>query len=122
MRKKGFTVIELMGVIIVVAIIALIAVPAVLASISKARKEAFKDSVYQTFSEIQYYLVKNNLENIPEEGIEVKEIEFKNNNFTMGKLIVGINGNIRALNISDGSYCAIGEKDSLENTLYCRQE
>ncbi len=83
-------------------------------SIEKAKRNAFKDSVYQTFQEVESYLVKNNLKEIPEEGIDVKDIEFKNNIFVSGKLIISQSGNVKAVNVGDGKYCAIGEKDALE--------
>ena len=114
MKKKGFTLIELLGVIIVISLIGLIVVPVVTNSIEKARRGAFEDNVYEAFSQIQYYLVENNLTKIPEEGIEVKNITFKNNSFVSGVLKTGENGNIRAINVSDGRYCAIGEKDQLQ--------
>ena len=114
MKKKGFTLVEVLAVIIVMSMIALITVPAVLHSIEKAKREAFEDSVYQAFSEVQYYLVKNNLDKIPEEGIDVTKLDLKNNSFVSGVLTVGKTGNIKANNISDGVYCAIGEKDSLK--------
>ena len=114
MKKKGFTLVELLAVIIILAIIALIAIPAIMDSIEKAKRNAFKDSVYQTFQEVESYLVKNNLKEIPEEGIDVKDIEFKNNIFVSGKLIISQSGNVKAVNVGDGKYCAIGEKDALE--------
>ncbi len=114
MKKKGFTLVELLAVVIILAIVAFIAVPTIMDSIENARRNAFKDSVYQAFQEIQYYLVQHNLDEIPEEGIEVKDIEFKNNTFVSGRLILGQSGNVKASNVSDGRYCAIGEKDALE--------
>ncbi len=114
MKKKGFTLIELLAAIVILVVLALVAVPTIMDTIEKSRRNAFKDSVYQAFQEIQYYLVKHNLNEIPEEGIEVKDIEFKNNIFISGRLILSQSGNIKAANVSDGKYCAVGEKDALE--------
>ena len=46
MKKKGFTLIELLAVIVVLAVIALITTPVILGVIEKAKKGAFKNSVY----------------------------------------------------------------------------
>lgn len=116
MKKRGFTLVEVMSVIVVLSIIALITVPAVLHTIEKARKESFRDSVYETFSQVQYYLVKNNLEEIPEEGIDVTKLDFKNNNFVSGVLALSDSKEVKAINIGDVRYCAIGVKDKL--TVY----
>ena len=42
MNKKGFTLVELLAVIVVLAIIMIIAVPSVMESMNSARKNAFK--------------------------------------------------------------------------------
>jgi len=43
--KKGFTLVELLAVIIILAVIALIATPIVLNVVEKTRKSAFESSV-----------------------------------------------------------------------------
>ena len=44
MKKKGFTLVELMAVIVILAFIALIASPAIISIIEKSKKEALKDT------------------------------------------------------------------------------
>ena len=102
-----------MGVIIVIAVIALITVPIVLKNIETARKQAFEDNVYQVFSEVEHYLVKNNLEAIPKEGIPIPELEFKGNPFISGKIETDYDGNLKVVSASDGNYCAIGQKQDI---------
>ena len=46
MSKKAFTLIELLGVIIILGIIGVITVPIVLNIIERVNKESFKDSAY----------------------------------------------------------------------------
>ena len=46
MKKKGFTLVELLGVIIILAVIALIAVPTILGVIDKAKRSSLQDSGY----------------------------------------------------------------------------
>ena len=114
MKKKGFTLIELLAVIVVLSVIALITVPMVMNVIEKTRKEAFKDSVLGAFTTLDYYLLKNDLQDIPEEGIEVKNLELKNNPFKYGIIIKNSEGKLEAVDVSDGKYCAQGEQAKLE--------
>ena len=59
MKRKGFTLIELLGVIVVLAVIALITIPVILGVIEKARKEAFRDSVYGIMASTDIYIAGN---------------------------------------------------------------
>ena len=45
MLKKGFTLVELLAVIVILAVIALITTPIIIDSLNTSKKEAFKDSV-----------------------------------------------------------------------------
>ena len=49
MKKKGFTLIELISVIVVLGVLALIAVPMVLTQINDTRKETYRASVRSVF-------------------------------------------------------------------------
>ncbi|MDD3453816.1 MAG: prepilin-type N-terminal cleavage/methylation domain-containing protein, partial [Bacilli bacterium] len=44
--KKGFTLVELLAVIVILAVIALISVPIILGIIEKSKKGATEDSAY----------------------------------------------------------------------------
>jgi len=98
MKRKGFTLIELLATIVVIAIIALIAVPIILGVIDKAKKAAFEDSVKIANRQIEMYLFKNGLSEIPDDGIEVKDLDIKSN-FTGGKF-KNLNGTIIAEQIN----------------------
>ena len=56
MNKKGFTLVELLAVIVILAVIILIAINAVLPQMAKARKNAFADEVmnYAKAAETKY--------------------------------------------------------------------
>jgi type IV pilus assembly protein PilA len=111
MKKKGFTLVELLAVIVILAVIALIAIPQVSKILQASKKAAFTDSVLSLSSSIESYLLKNNLSDIPEEGINVQDLDVKSKKFT-GKFIKE-DGKISAYFISDGTYCAYGEMDNL---------
>ena len=81
MSKKGFTLVELLAVIVILAIIAVIAVPSVLKIISGAREDAFKASVRSAIKEVELevtqdttgtktsgYLTGLNIDNNPFKG------------------------------------------------------
>ncbi len=113
MKKKGFTLIELLAVIVILGLIAIVTVPVVTNVIEKTRKEAFKDSVISAFHEVECYLAENNLPEIPEDGIEVSNLNLDQNNLD-GSIIKNEKGLLEALNISNGKYCASGQIEKLE--------
>lgn len=55
MKYKGFTLVELLAVIVVLGIIAMIAVPQVLTVIEKSRKGSFKDSAIGLIESAKIY-------------------------------------------------------------------
>ena len=61
-KKKGFTLVELLAVIVILAIIALIATPIILNVISDAKKEAAKDSAYGYIEAIENAIIMNDFE------------------------------------------------------------
>ena len=62
MNKKGFTLIELQAVIVILAVIALITVPVVINIINNAKKGAAEDSAYGVIEAAKLYWVENSLE------------------------------------------------------------
>ena len=74
-RKNGFTLVELLAVIVVLAIIMIIAIPAVLEILSNTRKKTFAMSVnkYVTAAQSQY-LSDANLGSIQGAGLYVYNI------------------------------------------------
>ncbi len=113
MKRKGFTLIELLAVIVILAVIAMIATPMIMNVIEKVRKSAFESSIKGAFDGIDYYLLENEMINIPEEGIFIEELSLKNNHFESGMFVKNEEGKIEAVNISNGVYCGYGEQDSL---------
>lgn len=113
MKKKGFTLVELLAVIVILAVIALIAVPMILNVVEKSRNSAFKDSVLNAFGQVEYHLIENSLTSMPAEGITVTDLQIKNGNFESGLFVKNSDGKLEAINITDGRYCANGEMTEL---------
>lgn len=59
MRKKGFTLVELLAVIVILAIVALISTPIILGVIETSRKRAFEDSGYGIVEAIKNYYIED---------------------------------------------------------------
>lgn len=113
MKNKGFTLVELLAVIVVLAVISLISVPMILGVVEEAKKSSFKDSVLSAFDAVEYYIIDNDLGDVPENGIAANLLEMKNNNFESGRFIKNIDGNLIAEFVSDGRYCATGSLTNL---------
>ena len=56
--KKGFTLVELLAIIVVLVIIALVLVPVVNNIVYRSKKKAFEDSVLVTGKNVDEYLLK----------------------------------------------------------------
>ena len=61
-KNKGFTLVELLAVIVILALIALIATPIILNVINDAKKQAAKDSAYGYMDAVEKYIVSSELE------------------------------------------------------------
>lgn len=115
MNKKGFTLVELLAVLVILAIISLIIIPIVGDSITKSRKSAFETSAYQLIKAADIYFANYRLENGSKLN-ENKEFIIQNGEFVgdklsvsgelpeSGKLTLTANGEI-AFAISNGVYC-----------------
>ena len=92
-KNKGFTLVELLAVIVILALIALIATPIILNVINDAKKQAAKDSAYGYMDAVEKYIVSSELEDksIKDRTYSVEELN------NMGVSVKGStpdNGNI----------------------------
>ena len=139
-KNKGFTLIELISVIILMGVIALITVPIIKDTIESAREKNFKNSALGLIEAANEYYLNSKLT-----GDYFEEIEFKVNNGKMvsgdkelsfnGKVPVGdsyvkikSNGDV-AINITDGEFYAVKDYDEIgasigtsEDTALLREE
>ena len=98
MFEKGFTLIELLAVIVVLAVIALIATPIVMNSISEARLESTRNSVYGILKSAEQAYAESILE---DETLErntniIDQIDFKGQEPDSGQVIITNDGHARA--------------------------
>ena len=113
--KKGFTLLELLAVIVVLAIIALIATPFVTKAIENARKGAFKSSAYGIINAAEIYYASNMIkEEVTSKLFTItngkfvsgeEELIFEGKAPTQGTVMIRNDGKI-SLNVSDGVYRA----------------
>ena len=102
-KNKGFTLVELLAVIVILALIALIATPIILNVINDAKKQAAKDSAYGYMDSVEKYIVSSELEDksIQDGTYSVEKLN------SMGVSVKGStpdNGNIEIKNGSVKSY------------------
>ncbi len=63
MKKQGFTLVELLAVIVIIAVVALITIPMILNVIEEARKNSYKESARGYVDAIEKRIVKEQLKN-----------------------------------------------------------
>ena len=101
-KNKGFTLVELLAVIVILALIALIATPIILNVINDAKKQAAKDSAYGYMDAVEKYIVSSELEDksIQDGRYSVEDLNKK----ISVKGSTPDNGNIEIKNSSVKSY------------------
>jgi prepilin-type N-terminal cleavage/methylation domain-containing protein len=114
-KKRGFTLIEVLGVIIILTILFLITVPVVLYVIQRADRASYKESLRNIFSATDIYIAGNQFDVFPDEGIYVidQTIQMKNKKFTGGKIVKNEFGVLELDRVSNQRYCAKGTFDNL---------
>ena len=116
-RKYGFTLIELLAVIVILAVIALIAIPQTLKILDHAKRNAFKDSVISASTQLEGYMIKNDITDFKQiEGaaIDITALNLKNiSEKWNGSFSQNENKDYIANYITNGEYCAIGMVENL---------
>ena len=119
-NKKGFTLVELLAVIVVLAVIATIIVPNVMVVLRRSEKDSFEQSAHGILTSAKsYYQEKSEDEEFDGRTFDFKEateLSFDGKKPTGGTVTVTADGNVE-LYITDGKYCAIKETQSSEITV-----
>lgn len=129
-KKNGFTLVELLAVIVILAIIALIAIPTILGIINTAKKGAFKASVLGVIEAGEFYMATNTINyNENEEFVftcngttcsngEAK-LAFKGEVPTSGSVVLKKDGSINVVLLANKDFCASGDKKNVEIQKDC---
>ncbi len=116
-KKKGFTIIELLAVIVILAIIMVIIVPEVFKTIEKSRKKSFETSIKGLMHALETKQKELMLDDFNgeliftyEKGIESSNIQglslsYNGEKPQDGMIAIDVDGNISLL-IYNGIYCA----------------
>ena len=112
--KKGFTLVELLGVIIVLGAISIISVPVVSNQIRNSKINSYRSSVQLSIDAAKEYVVKKYPNNdFPSDGIYITKLNLKNKKIKSGIIKRNDSKEIEAYNIYDGTYCASGSKGNI---------
>jgi len=113
-NKKGFTLVELIAIIIIVGIIIGIIAPTAMKLIEKSKVNSFREGLRSIIRSAEIYMEENDLKTLPDEGIYLQDNEI-NVDYADGYsgLIKYINGEVVLQNIGNGTYCGNGSKDTL---------
>ncbi len=121
-KKKGFTLVELLAVIVILAIVLLIAVPMVMGIIENVKKDAFKNSAYGIIDAAEIYYAQTFLQgNLSYESFQLvdgkmvnssgKELVFHGEKPKSGSIVeINDKGQIK-LKLTNGTYFATKEFD-----------
>ena len=111
MNKKGFTLVELMTVILLIGVITTITTVVVIGALNDAKETAFKDSVYAAMNS---YINMESYDDFNDQGeVNVTNLSLDNNNFTSGTVKRNENNEVVVTDITDGNFCANGTRKEL---------
>ncbi len=118
MNKEGFSLFEFFMVTIVLALVIAIGQPLIMLAIKTFRVNAYKNSAYNVLEAVRYYVADNNFSAIPDDGIDINELDLKlkNNNFESG-IVKKIGDNkLKIINLKQKNYCAFGTLENMKAT------
>jgi bacterial surface protein 26-residue repeat/prepilin-type N-terminal cleavage/methylation domain len=108
-KNKGFTLVEVLAVIIIIAVIGLITTPLILNVIEDSRKNAFKESAFALMRVADLAYTKIRKEEV---DFDDSRLDYEKKTFT-GGTIYFVNGRATLNNITNGRYCANGTRGDL---------
>ncbi len=109
-NQKGFTLVELLAIVIILIVIALITYPSIMRIVKKAEKKSFEASVTNILRMSEYLGAIGDVNLV--EGIYARKVDVDNNNY-YGKALLK-NEKMYAEYIGNDKYCAIGYYGALK--------
>ncbi len=109
--KWGFTLVELLAVIVILSVIALITTPIVLSQIEQAKKGGFVTSAKNVLDAADIYVSNDN--KLDPNGTDVKVLEIKNKEKVTGLVFQNKDAEYVLKDFTDGNYCASGPRNDL---------
>ena len=83
--KKGFTLVELLAIIVIISVLSLITIPIISSQISISKINSYRTSVQNIIDEAKEYVTSNTTNNdIPQKGINIKKLHLNDNNIKSG--------------------------------------
>lgn len=117
--SKGFTLVELIAIIIIVGIIIGIIAPVSLKLIEKSKTNSFRESLRSIIRSTEIYMSENGLKSLPNGQIYLDDNSLDIDYAEGYKGIIKyVNGEVILENISNGKYCGNGSVDTLAVTNY----
>lgn len=115
MKNKGFTLVEVLAVIILLGLIAAIIIPNYNKSIENSKKKAFEESLNGLVRTIENYIANNsNSSNYTSTYTSISSVDLQADNLNQiksGEFIIS-NGTIVLRNVYNGRYCGNGSKSN----------
>ncbi len=105
MKKKGFTLVELLAVIAILAILVIMALPAVLNMFTQARIDTFQNEVRTVYRTAQQnYLLNGGAEIIRGTGSGCTKLDMTGNANLQYYIKIDGNGKVKKLQATNGTY------------------
>ena len=115
-QKSGFTLVELLGVIVVIGVIAVITVPLVNRMIVNSRMSALKSSAEALLKETTLQSAMQKVDSNAQILITDERLKLKNNQFTSGFIYKNSDGKLVLKNVTNGTFCVNGTSGNLNVT------
>lgn len=112
-QKRGFTLVELLGVIVVIGVIAVITVPLVNRMIVNSRMSALKSSAEALLKETTLQSAMQKVDSNAQILITDERLKLKNNQFTSGFIYKNSDGKLVLKNVTNGTFCVNGTSGNL---------